>query len=260
MQNLLDALPAALLQTLGRQGTQEQFTRLLEPHNPETEQPLRHFRWPSSVSSGQCMATSPGVLLMFKRIAPHAQAEQAQWGLHSITLHTAHSPMSAQAWTEAWPANLPAEKTTLSDVTAAFGNPQVNMPGLAIFSLKGPKDQNWGLQCQFNETGHLQTFTLAHLDSWQPLPEIKPEPVEEVEQPAAPLTTCFSGGTVPMTGWYEGLLPLNHPSHASLSQLDARFVHREAGQRMSQLGVQPSRDEALVVWTWIGEELPKKNS
>jgi len=261
MSHLLDPLDSGFLNALGHQGRLDQFAPLLEPADPETKQPVRRMRWQSGASPNQRIAVTPGALLMFQRTAPHAQPDQTQWGLHSITLHTALSPMSNLAWPDAWPANLPAEKTTLQDVTAAFGEPQVNMPGLAIFSLKGPKDQNWGLQCQFNETGHLQTFTLAHLDSWQPLPEIELEPVEETKPPeATPLTTCFSGGTVPMTGWYEGLLPPNHPSHASLSQLDARFVHREAGQRMSQLGVQPSRDEALVVWTWIGEELPKKNS
>jgi len=109
-------------------------------------------------------------------------------------------------------------------------------------------------------SGKLQNLTLARQDEWIDASPPQPEPVaEETQLPSEPIT-CFSGGTVPMTGWYEGLLPREHPSHAGLSQLDARFVYREAGQRMSRLGVQPSKDEVLVVWTWIGEELPRKNS
>jgi hypothetical protein len=189
---------------------------------------------------------------MFQCIAPHADPEQVQWGLRSITLHTALSPLSATAWPHPWPANLPADKATLQDLSAAFGPPQMHQQGIAVFALKGPQDQRWGLQCQFNETGRLQTLTVAHTGEWLPLPEIQPEPVEQPEP--ASLVTCFSGGTVPKTGWYEGLLPPNHPSYAMFSQLDARFAYREAGQRMSRLGVEPSRDEVLVVWSWIGEQ------
>jgi hypothetical protein len=196
MNRSLDPLDLGFLSALGHQGTLKQFSPLLEPLDPNTQEPQRRLRWQSSVSSDQRIATSPGVLLMFQRAQPHAQPEQTQWGLRSLTLHTVLSPLSSEAWAQTWPANLPAQNTTLQDVIAAFGEPQVNLQSLAIFSLQGPQDQAWGLQCQFDETGHLQTLTIAHVGEWQPLPENQSEPTEVAEQPTAPLVTCFSGGTV----------------------------------------------------------------
>ena len=257
MSHLLDPLEPGLLQALGRQGRLEQFAPLLEPPDPATGQSAWRYHWQPSVHPDQRLAASAGVLLMFQRSGdPPAQPEQTQWALRGITLHTALSPLSAQAWTQVWPANLSADKTTRQDLRALFGEPTMQTPGLSIFAIKGPQEQRWGLQCQFDQAGRLQTFTITHLDPWQPLPEAQADP--EPEPAAAPSATCFSGGAVPRTGWYEGQLPPEHPGHAIYGQLDARFAYREAGQRMTRLGVQPDRDEALVVWTWMGEQLPEK--
>jgi len=257
MSHLLNPLAPGFLEALGRQGRLEQFAPLLEQPDPETKEPVRRFRWEPSVNPEQRLAASAGVLLMFQRIQPHAQPEQTQWALRSITLHTALSPMGKEAWTQAWPAKLPAENTTLRDVCAIFGEPTLNTPSLSIFAIKGPQDQRWGLQCQFDQAGRLQTLTVMHVDPWQPLPEAQPAPAQK-EQASTPPATCFSGGTVPKTGWYEGRLPSEHPGYATFSQLDARFAYREAGQHMCRLGVQPAREEVLVVWTWVGEQLPAK--
>jgi len=263
MPHPLDPFAPNILAALGHQGTLEQFARFLRP--PGTG---RRFRSQPGASAEQCMVNSPGVLLMLQRTEPGASPEQTQWGLHSITLHTALSPMSTEAWTDAWPANLPAEKTTLQDVSAAFGAPQVQMQGLAIFTLKGPQNQNWGLQCQFDEAGHLQTFTVAHLDEWLPLP-MAPTAAPAPQLPATtiaapppasidgPPVTCATAGVVPKTGWYEGRLPRSHPDHDYFSRRSERFAHREKGQRMVSLGVVPHADEALVVWTWVGEKQPR---
>ena len=254
MSHLLDPFDPGLLQVLGCQGRLEQFGALLEPPDSETREPVRRFRWQPSVNPDQRLAAGAGILLMFQRIDPHAQPDQTQWALRGITLHTALSPMSKEAWSQAWPANLPAENATLQDIRAVFGEPALNTPDLSIFAIQGPQNQRRALQCQFSQAGRLQTFTVMHVDSWQPLPEIQPAPAQP-EPASAPPVTCFSGGTVPKTGWYEGQLPPDHPSHALYSQLDARFAYRQAGQHMCKLGVQPPRQEALVVWTWIGQQL-----
>jgi hypothetical protein len=256
MPHPLDPLDPGFLATLGRQGTQDQFMRLLEP--PETKTAHR-FHWQPGASAEQRMAVSPGALLLFQRIVPHAQADQVQWGLRSFTLHSTLSPLGA-AWTQAWPANLPAETATLADVSAVFGAPEVDMRGMAIFTLKGPQDQSWGLHCQFGDTGRLQTFTVAHLGQWLPLIEDKPAEPAVIAEPSVssgPPIICGTGGVAPKAGWYEGLLPDWHAAQVRFSRDDARFVHREKGQRMIRLGVDYLEDEMLLVWTWRGEQRPQ---
>jgi hypothetical protein len=244
MPHPLDPLDPGFLASLGRQGTQAQFTQLLEP--PETP---HRFRWQPGACADQYMATCPGALLMFQRIASHAQADQVQWGLRSFTLHSALSPLGA-AWTQAWPASLPADNTTLNDISAVFGTPELAMQGLAIFTLQGPREQSWGLHCQFDDAGRLQTLTVAHTGQWLPL-------FEEPITPPAPPITCGTGSVVPKTGWYEGRLPDWHAAQVRFSRDDARFVHREKGQRMIRLGVDSLEEEMLVVWTWRGEQRPQ---
>ncbi|MCL2725990.1 MAG: hypothetical protein FWD69_16315 [Polyangiaceae bacterium] len=255
MTHPLDPLDRSFLDTLGRQGTLDQFMRFLEPSEPKTQEAGRRLRWQSGASAEQRTADGPGVLLGFQRIEPNASPDRVQWGLHSLMLHSALSSLSPTAWTHAWPANLPAEKTTLHDVSAVFGKPEVAMQGLAIFALKGPQGQSWGMQCQFDEGGHLQTFTVVHLDKWLPLPEAKPDPATTVN--ATPPITCNTGSIVPKTGWYEGMLPQWHPNHANFNRAEERFVYCEQGQRMSRLGVKPHTYEGLVVWTWRGERIPR---
>ena len=173
----LDPLAPNILAAMGHQGTLEQFAQFLL-QSPEGETPLS-LRLQPGASSRQCLVIGPGVLLMFQRIRPNASPDQEQWGLRSLMLHSANSPLSNEAWTHAWPANFPAEKTILQDVSAVFGTPQVQTQnGMAIFTIKGPQNQNWALQCQFDdETGHLQTFMVMHLlDEWLPLPNAVPPP------------------------------------------------------------------------------------
>jgi len=189
------------------------------------------------------------------------------WGLHSVTFETSH-------WPGPWPGGLNPQTATPDEwLTALPGDFEARIeilrtPELACLIQPGPDGQTWSAVASFDSrTAKLQLLTFSRVGEWitastlPPWPKAdRPQPVPARQEQAdtTPPATCFSDGTVPRTSWYEGQLPPDHSSHAIYSQLDARFVYREAGQRMSKLGVQPARDEALVVWTWIGEQLPTK--
>ncbi len=105
----------------------------------------------------------------------------------------------------------------------------------------------------------LESLTLMRLDEWMPLlahSTAVPAPAAQLVSPPpipAPEVTCRSAGLVPKTGWYEALLPPDHPDYAYYSQVPGRFVRMHEGTRMLTLGVVPLVDEALVVWTWRRE-------
>jgi len=240
----------ALLHTLGRHSSQADLLEALRQCGMDGVELLRQ----GPVRPYPVIWPQAGLAVLMQHIKSDTEPQKHTWGLHSITLE-------AGRWPGPWPKGFNPDTVTVDDLVSLLAQDKAQAlctPEMVCLTTALMEGQTWSAVALFDPvSGKLQNLTLARQGEWIDASPQQPEPVAEETQPSAEPITCFSGGTVPMTGWYEGLLPPEHPSHASLSQLDARFVHREAGQRMSQLGVQPSRDEALVVWTWIGEELPK---
>ncbi|CAJ0706407.1 hypothetical protein LMG19089_04096 [Ralstonia edaphis] len=69
-------------------------------------------------------------------------------------------------------------------------------------------------------------------------------------QTGAPVTVR-SGEPTPLTGLWRASLPPDHPEAAWVA--NGRSVFRQRGEPMVRFGLGLPQDEALVVWTWMGE-------
>lgn len=245
------------LQLLGRHGPH----RLLR-HALTTGEASGVLRTAAPGSAPTQTWTGQGVLCTLQRSVPGPAGGDPHWGLHSVCLLT-KAVASTMAWPGPWPAALPAERSTLLDAVAAFGQPVSEEGGMALFEATLDCGMACSVHCQFSERGQLQALSLVRLGEWQTMegmdgeraPADTPPPAAAAPSPrmaADPrFITCASAGLVPKTGWYEARLPPDHPSHAYYSASHGRFVRVHEGQRMLTLGVVPQADEALVVWTWL---------
>ncbi|SCU79375.1 conserved hypothetical protein [Cupriavidus necator] len=62
--------------------------------------------------------------------------------------------------------------------------------------------------------------------------------------------TVRSGETTPLSGIWRASLPPGHPQADWVASKSG--ILRQKGMPMIRFGLSPS-DEALVVWTWMGE-------
>jgi len=69
-------------------------------------------------------------------------------------------------------------------------------------------------------------------------------------QTGAPVTVR-SGEPTPLTGLWRAALPPDHPKAAWVA--NGHSVFRQQGEPMVRFGLGLPQDEALVVWTWMGE-------
>jgi hypothetical protein len=69
-------------------------------------------------------------------------------------------------------------------------------------------------------------------------------------QTGAPVTV-HSGEPTPLTGLWRAALPPDHPKAAWVA--NGHSVFRQRGEPMVRFGLGLPQDEALVVWTWMGE-------
>jgi hypothetical protein len=246
-------LLGTLLRTLGRHGSQEQLLNVLRQCGMDSANLLRQ----GVVHPYLVVWSQAGVTVLMQHFKPESDQQNHTWGLQSITLDVEH-------WNGPWPRGLNTETATTADIVNLLAQDKakaVCTPEMVCLTTDAPDGPTWTVVAMFNPaSGKLQNLAMARHDDWvaAPNPTVGAKPTAEAAEPSvALLITCFSGGTVAKTGWYEGKLPPEHPDQARHSQLDTRFVYREAGQHMNELGVNPSRDEVLVVWTWIGEQQPK---
>lgn len=253
------------LHCLGRQGQRDVLCRALTAGEAAGVLPAA----PAAAESSQSWI-GKGVLCMLQRTGTGLDADEARWGLHSVSWLTV-ALAGPMAWSGPWPAALPGERTTLQDAVAAFGTPLASESGMALFETVVAPDIACSVHCQFAKDGRLQTLSFIRRGDWQALEEKPDEGMKEMTvgeglpvigttapDPAIPppkqAITCASAGIVPKTGWYEGLLPRDHPDYAYFSQVPGRFVRKHEGEHMLTLGVVPRADEALVVWTWLREK------
>jgi hypothetical protein len=252
----LSRLSETLLHTLGRHSRQDNLLEVLRECGLDDPGLLRQ----GPVHPYPVVWPGQGLTVLMQYIKPNADAapQEPTWGVQSITLEAGH-------WPGPWPKDFDPDTVTpdaLVDLLAQDKEQTFCTPEMACLSTAGPQEQSWAVVALFEPVGgKLQNLTLARHGDWVAAPAPAAPvagPAAQVEEPpiASPVT-CFSGGTVGKTGWYEGLLPDDHPGRALYSGIDARFVYREAGQRMTTLGVKPSRDETLVIWIWRGEQRPQ---
>lgn len=197
---------------------------------------------------------------MLQPLDPAVGEGSQAWGLHGATLE-------ARSWQGRWPEGVDPRRCGTQEIASAFDvapDDALLTPGMACFTVRGIGGQDWSLLCLFDPAdGVLDSLSLVRTGAWvaEVAPALIPEPVSapasadsaEPSSTALPVT-CRSADPVPKTGWYEASLPADHPSFAYFSRSPGRFVRLKEGQRMLTLGVVPSRDEALVVWTWLRGE------
>jgi len=168
----LRPLPAILLHNLGRTSRLDDLARLLIPHGITPDQ-LRQHREGKPYS----LSLAPhGLDLTLQCTNPEAAQDQWQWGLHSITLHTAASN-PANHWTQPWPQGLEAEQARAADVVRLLAaDPEEAMvtPTLACFAIDGMDGLSWALMAIFDPGSlKLQTLTLQRSGEWTADSELK---------------------------------------------------------------------------------------
>lgn len=165
MHPKLQPLPQTLLCALGCSNRQEQLANALASMTPPV--PLRQHRdgkpYPVRVASH-------GVDLMVQCTNPEADEAQQQWGLHSITLHTAASD-PAHPWSFSWPEGLDPATANAADVAQLFGmagdESALVTPAMACFSVPGLTGQTWSMVCIFDpQTERLHTLSLIRSGEW----------------------------------------------------------------------------------------------
>ena len=229
---LWQALPSWILSYLGRFASHSVWERNLAIH-PLTD-------------------CSP----QWQPIEDGATADDALWGLQSVTLHTEASSMGSP-WSGDWPEQFPGQRAKLQHANECFGSPLIHDRSLAIYQTQSPAGDDWVAQCTFTPQGLLESLTLVRMHAWLPLVDMAPE--EEITTPAPASTLdvpgpCKSGSTAPRTGWYEASLPHGHPMQEFYASSDIRLVYRTVGESFPTLGVRPTEDEVLVQWQWIRAE------
>lgn len=207
--------------------------------------------WETHLLDSPIHAMQPNWQLLEKGI----EGNSPVWGLQSITFHTVLSE-AGTPWMAKWPKCLPAGKTTIAHANECFGEPLVHAQGIALYQIKSPLNESWIAQCAFTEEGYLQHLTFAKMHEWKLLNEKgEKQPVSDIQLPPqiSKIGLSPAGASAPFKGWYEALLPAEHPMQPFYSKSEVRFVYREQGENFPKLGVTPADDEALVQWAWISE-------
>lgn len=165
MHASLAPLPTILLSSLGRADNLDALIQLLGPHGVSPDKLRQHQNGePYSVSLPQY-----GIDLTLQCTNPDAAQDQWQWGLHSLTLHTAASN-PANHWTQPWPQGLEPEQARAADVVrllAADPEEAMNTPTLVCFAIDGMDGLTWALMAVFDPSSlKLQTLTLQRSGEW----------------------------------------------------------------------------------------------
>ena len=161
----LTPLPEALLRNLGRASHLDDLAQLLAPHGLAADKLCQHQNGkPYSLS-----LTPHGIDLSLQCVNPAATQDQRQWGLHSLTLHTAASNPTNH-WTQPWPEGLEPEQARAADVVRLLAvNPEeaMNTPALVCFAIDGMNGLTWALMAVFDPGNlKLQTLTLQRSGEW----------------------------------------------------------------------------------------------
>ena len=153
---------------LGRTSRLDGLAQLLAPHSITPDKLRQHHNGkPYSVSMPPY-----GIDLTLQCTNPDAPEDKIQWGLHSITLHTAASNPTNH-WTQPWPQGLDPEQARAADVVrllAANPDEAMNTPTLVCFAIDGTNgmsDLTWALMAIFDpDSFKLQTLTLQRSGEW----------------------------------------------------------------------------------------------
>ena len=161
----LGPLPAILLRNLGRTSRLDDLAQLLAPHGLAPDKLRQHHNGkPYSVSMPPY-----GIDMTLQCTNPDAAEDEMQWGLHSLTLHTAASNPTNH-WTQPWPQGLEPEQARAADVVRLLAvNPDeaMNTPTLVCFANDGMNDLTWALMAMFDPSSlKLQTLTLQRSGEW----------------------------------------------------------------------------------------------
>jgi hypothetical protein len=246
----LSRLSEALLLTLGYYSDQANLLEVLRQSGLDNSGLLRQ----GPIQPYPVAWTEHGLIALMQHIKPNAGQKNHAWGLQSITLQ-------ADRWPGPWPKDLNPETVTPDEIVGLLAQNKaqaVCMPQVVCcLTPAGTQGRTWAAVALFDAaSGKLKHLTLARQGEWAAAAS-PAAAITATNAAALPPITCSTGGAVTQTGWYEGRLPPWHPSHASFSKLDTRFVYRQAGERMTRLGVGTDTDEMLVVWTWRGEQKPQ---
>lgn len=163
-QNLIPIHPI-LLHNLGRTSRLDDLAQLLAPHGIAPDQLRQHQSdQPYSVS-----LAPHGLDLTLQCINPGVSEGEMQWGLHSLTLHTAASN-PANHWTQPWPQGLDPNQTRAADVVRLLAtDPEeaLNTPTLVCFAIDGMDGLTWALMAIFDPSSlKLRTLTLQRSGEW----------------------------------------------------------------------------------------------
>lgn len=165
MHHNLTPLPATLLRNLGRTSSLDDLAQLLASKGLAPDQ----LRQPQNGKPYRVSLAPHGIDLMLQCTNPEAAQDQWQWGLHSITLHTAASSR-ANHWTQPWPQGLDPEQARAADVVRLLAaDPEEAMvtPTLVCFAIDGLDGLSWALMAIFDPGSlKLQTLTLQRSGEW----------------------------------------------------------------------------------------------
>ena len=157
-------LPGILLQNLGRTSSLNELAQLLQSHTA----PIRTLRQHQN-GKPYNVSTPYGIDLTLQCTSPDAAEAERQWGLHSITLHTAASN-PANHWTQPWPQGLDPEQARAADVVCLLASkPEeaMNSPTLVCLAIDGMDGLTWALMAIFDpDSLKLQTLTLQRSGEW----------------------------------------------------------------------------------------------
>jgi hypothetical protein len=161
----LTPLPTILRRNLGRTSRLDDLAQLLAPYGITADKlRQRQYGQPYSVS-----LAPHGIDLALQCINPDAAQDQWQWGLHSLTLHTAASN-PAKHWIQPWPQGLDPEQARAADVVRLLAaDPEEAMvtPTLVCFAIDGMDGLTWALMAMFDPSSFkLQTLTLQRSGDW----------------------------------------------------------------------------------------------
>lgn len=161
----LTPLPTILLHNLGRSSHLDDLAQLLAPHAIAPDQLRQHQSdQPYNVS-----LAPHGLDLTLQCINPDTTEAELQWGLHSLTLHTAASN-PASHWTQPWPQGLNPDQTRAADVVRLLAtDPEeaLNTPTMVCFAIEGMDGLTWALMAIFDPSSlKLRTLTLQRSGEW----------------------------------------------------------------------------------------------
>ncbi|WP_418648806.1 hypothetical protein ACNQFN_11060 [Thauera butanivorans] len=111
-----------------------------------------------------------GLDLMLQCLNPHVPDAERQWGLHSLTFHTARSE-PASFWRQKWPSGIDPDTATAGDIVSLLAEDDddavLMTDGMACFEVPGFDDRRWIVQCMFDPASKtLLTFSLVRSGDW----------------------------------------------------------------------------------------------